>query len=574
MGRRFRLLLILALMALSFSFLFPTLKWYAWTPEDKKEVSSSSSNQIRSYALRKADEDLDYLSSLDPNEPIPKDFQFLIDQAKDRFRLERKPLPKKWSIRDVLSSYAGEEDILFEIESKYRDEIFALKEMRDKRIVQLGLDLLGGMYVAIEADLAELEATQDKALTTEEKEDAIRRALEILNNRIDQFGLVEPRIRRESSNRIIVEIPGIADPGRMNAFIKGKGNLNFNIVDEEAFDAFKEYQRANPGDFLNLDGTLKDPEVIPKGTAVRGVYEKDNYGVDQLKGYTVIKEEIGLSGTYIRDAQVGRDQITNQPIVNFFLTGEGGDIFYKLTSENVDKMLAVVLDDKVKATARIAEPIRDSVRVTGFGETEANDLALVLRTGALPVPLRIVNQQAIGASLGEDAIRQGLLAISVGFLLVIVFMIAYYKLAGLIADLALILNLYFIVSVLSVFNFTLTLPSIAGLILTVGMAVDANVIIFERIKEEYRTGKSVSASIKSGFSKAFWTIMDANITTFIAALALSQLGKGSIQGFAITLAIGIVFSVFTALFVSRLIFEFSADILKMKSLNVSWRPVR
>ena len=574
MGRRFRLLLILVLMAVSFSFLLPSLKWYAWTQEDQKEISSSSSNQIRSYALRKANEDFERLSSLDPQEPIPKEFQFLIEHAKERFRLERKPLPKRWSVRDILSSFAGKEDILYEIENKYREEVFALKEMRNSRIVQLGLDLRGGMYVAIEADLEELEKTQEKSLSVEEKEDAIRRALEILNNRIDQFGLVEPRIRRESNNRIIVEIPGVADPGRMNTFIKGKGNLNFHIVDDDALSAFKEYQSTRPGDFLDPDGSLKDPDVIPKGNAVRGVYEKDNYGVDQLKGYTVIQEEIGLSGTYIRDARVGRDQITNQPTVNFFLTSEGGDIFYKLTSENVDKILAVVLDDKVKATARIAEPIRDSVRVTGFGESEANDLALVLRTGALPVPLRIVTQQAIGATLGEDSIRQGLLAITVGFLLIIIFMVAYYKLAGLIADLALILNLYFVVSVLSVFNFTLTLPSIAGLILTVGMAVDANVIIFERIKEEYRTGKSVSASIKSGFTKAFWTIMDANITTFIAALALSQLGKGSIQGFAITLAIGIVFSVFTALFVSRLIFEFSCDVLKMKRLNVSWRPVR
>jgi preprotein translocase subunit SecD len=270
---------------------------------------------------------------------------------------------------------------------------------------------------------------------------------------------------------------------------------------------------------------------------------------------------------------VSSDPITGKAVVNFFLTGEGGDIFYKFTSENVNKALAVVLGDKVKAQARISEAIRDAVRVTGFSREEANDLALVLRTGALPVPLEIINQEAVGASLGEDAISKGSRAILYGLALVLLFMLVYYTGAGLVADLALILNMFFLVSVLSVFGFTLTLPSFAGIILTVGMAVDANVIIFERIKEEYRTGKSARAAVKAGFSKAFWTVLDANITTFIAALALSQLGKGTVQGFAVTLAIGIVSSMFTALFVSRLVFDFALDVLKINKLSISWRRV-
>jgi preprotein translocase subunit SecD len=303
------------------------------------------------------------------------------------------------------------------------------------------------------------------------------------------------------------------------------------------------------------------------------VYTKDAYGIDQLRGFTVITEQFGLSGNYIRDARVSADPITGRPVVNFFLTSEGGDIFYKFTSDNVNRTLAVVLGDKVKAQARIAEPIRDAVRVTGFEREEADDLALVLRTGALPVPLEVINQQAIGASLGEDAIRIGLQAVTYGFALVILFMLIFYKGAGLIADLALILNLYFMVSVLSVFGFTLTLPSIAGVILTVGMAVDANVIVFERIKEEYRTGKSAKAAVKAGFQKAFWAIADSNITTFIAALALSQLGKGPVQGFAVTLSVGIVSSMFTALVVSRLIFDFATDVLRVSRLSIMWRRV-
>jgi preprotein translocase subunit SecD len=195
----------------------------------------------------------------------------------------------------------------------------------------------------------------------------------------------------------------------------------------------------------------------------------------------------------------------------------------------------------------------------------------VLRTAALPVDLNVNNQQAVGASLGEDSVRQGLQAITLGFILVILFMLVYYRLAGFIADLALVLNLVIIVAILSAFNLTFTLTSIAGVILTVGMAVDANVIIFERIKEEYRLGKSPEASVKAGFRKAFWTIMDANITTFIAALVLSQLGSGPVQGFANTLAVGIVSSMFTALFVSRLIFDFGVEQLKIKKLTIAWR---
>jgi preprotein translocase subunit SecD len=211
--------------------------------------------------------------------------------------------------------------------------------------------------------------------------------------------------------------------------------------------------------------------------------------------------------------------------------------------------------------------------VEGFDAEEARDLALVLRTGSLPVPLEIISQQAIGASLGEDAIRQGINASLLGLSLVILFMMLYYRRAGLNAVIAQILNLYFMVAVLSAFNFTLTLPAIAGLVLTVGMAVDASVLIFERMKEEIRLGKSNQAVVKAGFDRAFWAIADSNITTFIAALVMTQFGKGSIQGFAVTLAVGIVSSMFTAVFVSRLIFDFNLEVLHVKHIRVSWRTV-
>ena len=235
------------------------------------------------------------------------------------------------------------------------------------------------------------------------------------------------------------------------------------------------------------------------------------------------------------------------------------------------KPLAIVLDDRVKSQAAIQTAIRDAVRLTGFGQDEANNIALTLRTAALPVELEVVNQQSIGASLGEDTIRRGLWALLGGLAAVMVFMLIWYKGAGINAVVAQILNIYLMGSILSAFNFTLTLPSIAGFILTIGMAVDANVIIFERMKEELRLGKSRKAAVDAGFNKAFWAIMDSNITTFIAALFLSQLGSGPIQGFAVSLAIGVFSSVFTALFVSRLIFDFGTDVLGSKRLSLSWR---
>jgi preprotein translocase subunit SecD len=256
------------------------------------------------------------------------------------------------------------------------------------------------------------------------------------------------------------------------------------------------------------------------------------------------------------------------------LDTEGAEIFYRLTSANVGKPLAIVLDGRVKSQATIQTAIRDAVRLTGFGQEEANNIALTLRTAALPVELEVVNQQSIGASMGEDAIRQGMYAMIGGIAAILIFMLAFYKTAGINAIVAQILNFYIMFSILSAFSFTLTLPSIAGFILTIGMAVDASVIIFERMKEEIRLGKGRKAVVETGFDKAFWAIMDSNITTLIAALFLSQLGSGPIQGFAVSLSVGIFSSVFTALFVSRLIFDFGTDVLRQKKVSITWSRIR
>ncbi len=580
MKKRYRLLLTIVLMAVAFYFLWPSLKWYFLTPQADKEIAESSRTQIKVYAQDKADEVIKELVAANSDDPLPVKYEFLIEKARARYVEAKTAVPPAWRIRDVLAAYSGRTDLSTDIENHFRDEMFALKDLKNQTL-QLGLDLRGGMYIVLRADFASLESTMGKTLSEREKEDKMTGALEALRSRIDQFGLTEPSIRRQGTDQIVVEIPGTQDPERVRSFIMGKGLLTFQIADTDALQKVKEYEsKKNESQvgtpLLDAKGNIRDPkvlEVIPKGDVLRGVFQKDPYGLDELKGYTVLHEEIGLSGSEVRDAQVARDPITGQPTVNFILSAEGGELFYKLTSANVKKVLAVALDNKVKAQATISEPIRDQVRVTGFKEEEARDLALVLRTGSLPVPLEILSQQAIGASLGEDAIKEGIQASALGLGLVFLFMLAYYRRAGLNAVIAQILNLYFIVAILSVFNFTLTLSAIAGLVLNVGMAVDASVLIFERIKEEMLLGKSTQAVVKAGFERAFWAIADSNITTIIAALVLSQLAKGSIQGFAVTLAIGNIATLFSAVFVSRLIFDFNVEVLKVKRIRVTWRKI-
>lgn len=571
MSKRYRFFIVLATVAVCFAFLYPTLRWYFMVPKEDQALALGSREQIKLYSTRKATADLNELKGLARSGGgVPENLTFLEKAAKANYKLAKLPVPKSWDARAVLAAFASEREALDAIEGKYRDEVLKLKDLHGSA-VQLGLDLSGGMSVVIQANLDSVKERLGRDLTSADREDAMKRGLEVLKSRIDRFGLTEPVIRRQGDNQIYVEIPGAADPERINSIIMGKGNLAFHIVDDDATATFLSYYQANPTTTFDNEGKLIDPTIVPADVVVRGVYTKDRYGLDEFVSYVAIKKDVGLDGNHIKNALVDRDSVTGQPEVTFLLDSEGGEIFYKLTSANVGKSLSIVMDDKVKSRARIQEAIRDSVRLTGFDADEANNIALVLRTAALPVELDVVNQQAIGASLGEDTIRQGFNALLGGILAVLVFMVIFYKGAGINAVTAQLLNLFIMLSVLSAFNLTLTLPSIAGFILTIGMAVDANVLVFERIKEEMLLGKSRKACIEAGFDKAFWAIMDSNITTFIAAIFLSQLGSGPIQGFAVSLAIGVISSVFTALFVSRLMFDFDTDVLGRKKISITWR---
>jgi len=598
-----RLIIVLIVVAVAFAFLFPTIQWYVLTPKEDQATAVGSREQIRDYSRRMAYATLGEIKNKamtgdtadlsgayeivakaarkaykDTKRAVPREMtaEIVAKAARKAYKDTKRAVPREMTASNLLAAFSSERAMFDAIEAKYRERALDLKNLHGNA-VQLGLDLAGGMSVIIQSDLDALSEKLGHTVTAVEREDAMQRAVEVLNSRIDQFGLTEPVIRRQGSDQIYVEIPGTADPDRINSIIMGKGNLAFYIVDSEASSALSSYLSTNPLGVDERTMTVSEPGIVPEGKIVRKVYKKDNYGLDEFTGtYLVLEGKPGLDGSHVQSATVSSDPITGTPETNFVLDKEGGEIFYALTSDNVNKSLAVVLDDRVKSYANIQEPIRESVRITGFDAVEAQNLATLLRTAALPLSLSVANQQAIGASLGEDAIAQGKNAILVGLLAVFVFMFAYYKGAGVNATLAQILNLYIMISVLTAFKLTLTLPSIAGFVLTVGMAVDANVVdanvvIFERIKEEMRDGKSRKAAIEAGFHKAFWAVMDSNITTIIAALFLSQLGSGSIQGFAISLAIGNMTSLFTALFVSKLIFDFETDVLGKKSVSISWR---
>ena len=575
MNKRTRLLVLLAVIALCFVFLWPSISWYARTPKEVQQLALGSTENIKNYAELKAAEDVRTIKKLDLTSAITDEYSWLKKEVSKRYKALDKKVPAELTWKDVLSAYDSELDFMTVFQTRYREEILKAKRWYENS-VKLGLDLSGGMNIIVKADLdAALESMGDAVATenaSDFKKEAMANAIENLASRIDKFGLTSPVIRQQGDDRIYIEIPGAAQADAINTLIMGKGILNFRLVDMDATNAFKAYYAQNPATTFNALGELMDPSVIPADCEVFDEYRKDEYGLDERYDWVVVKKEIALDGQHVKSAIVGSDEFTNQPEVHFQLDGEGATIFGDFTGAHVGENLAIVSDNKVKSNARIQTAITGgSVSLSGgFSYEEADNIKKVLQTAWLNVPLEVESQQVVGASLGEDAIRAGAKAILLGLGLILIFMLIYYQASGINAVVAQVLNLFMMFSILSAFNLTLTLSSIAGMILTIGMAVDANVLVFERIKEELRQGKSRPAAIAMGFDNAFWAIMDSNITTFIAAIFLSQLGTGAIQGFAVSLAIGVVSSVFTALFVSRLIFDFDTDVLHAKKVSIGW----
>ena len=578
MSKRGRFFLILAVLVLCFVFLWPSIKWYGLTPKEVQAMALSSLEKIKDYSVYIASEEVNTLFALvkaDPSSLVDSKYDFLIKQAKKNYKEKGKSVPKDFTVKELLAGFDSRAALTAEIESYYRDEILAAKKHYNNS-VKLGLDLSGGMSIVVKADLEAAVASQGDLLPAESipafKQQVMENVIETLTSRVDRFGLSEPVIRQQGEDRIYIELPGAADSSRINSIIMGKGILNFREVYEEETEVFNAYYLANPSKVFASNGELLDLSLIPADAEVLGLYQKDEYGLDERVSYVVVSKELLLDGKHLKSTAVTKDSNMGEPQVALSLDSDGADIFADYTASHIGEAVAIVSDDKVKSYGTIQSAIPNGqVAISNLTLTEANELVKTLQSAWLDVPLSVESQQVIGASTGEKQIKEGLFAIAFGLLAVMVFMLVWYKGAGVNAVVAQILNLYIMFSILSAFNMTVTLPSIAGMILTIGMAVDANVIIFERIKDEMRLGKGRAAAIQAGFAHAFWAIMDSNITTFIAAIFLSQFGSGSIQGFAVSLAIGVVSSVFTALIVSKLIFDFNTDVLKKQKISISWR---
>ena len=365
------------------------------------------------------------------------------------------------------------------------------------------------------------------------REQVIGQSLEIVNRRVNETGTKEPIVQRQGTSRVLLQVPGLSDPEHLKSLLGRTAKMTFHLVDTTVPAADLERNIAPPG-----------TRIVPN----------DQKGKDGRSVRYALFSRVEISGDMLTDAHASYDDQTGEPIVLFRLNSTGARRFSEGTTQNVGKPFAIVLDNKVITAPVIRSPIMaGSGYISGNFTTEsANDLALLLRAGALPAPLKIIEERSVGPSLGADSIAAGTKASIIAIGMVVVFMLVFYGLFGLFADIAMIVNAFMTLALLSLFEATLTLPGIAGIVLTVGMAVDANVLIYERMREEVRGGKSVHTAIEDGFRMAFGTIFDSHITTFVAAILLFQFGTGSVKGFAVTLAIGIVCSLFTAVLVTRL----------------------
>jgi preprotein translocase subunit SecD len=398
--------------------------------------------------------------------------------------------------------------------------------------------------------LATLKIRDKRA--TEIKKMAVEQSLETIRNRVDQFGISEPEIIPQGTDRIIVQLPGVKDTARAKSLIGRTALLEFKLVDDEH----------------SLDDALKGN--IPEGSVVAYESRMDRTSGRRSQNPLLLKNKSLLTGDAIEGAKVQISDRFGQPHVSLKFNAQGSKDFDRITGENVKKRLAIILDGMVHSAPVIQERISGGqAQITGsFTMEEATDLAIVLRAGALPAPVNILEERTVGPSLGQDSIEKGTWSSIIAAILVLLFMIFYYRWSGVIADVALAMNMLLLLAIMVVFRATLTMPGIAGIALTIGMAVDANVLINERIREELRLGKTPRAAIEAGYTKAFLTIFDSNVTTLVAALFLFGFGTGPVKGFAVTLTIGIVVSMFTAIVVTRIIFDYLIWNRKVQRISI------
>ena len=429
--------------------------------------------------------------------------------------------------------------------SKPEAERTKLESLGEKpqRLLNLGLDLRGGSSLLLELDVSKLS-------DREPLNEAMARAIEIIRNRIDQYGVGETSITRQGDKWILVQLPGVANPAAAEALIGKTAMLEFHIVKNDTAGAEKAIEKLESMEEpYDQDGVLKPEiaELLPEGYTI--FRTKDG-------GYYMVDKEAKVTGADLDDAHLTMYGDNGYPEVSFSFNAEGARKFGQLTGSNLQKQLAIVLDNTIQSAPVVQSRISKEGRITGtFTLEEARQLTIVLKAGALPAPVRVIEKRTIGPTLGEDSIKSGLSASLYALLAILLFMMIYYKWAGFISDIALVLNLVLLMAIMSYFSATLTLPGIAGIILSLAMAIDANVLIIERMREEKLLGKPITTIIQLGYDKAWSAIFDSNITTIIVGCCLLQFGTGPVKGFAVTLIIGLTVSLFTAVFVTRAIYE-------------------
>jgi len=443
--------------------------------------------------------------------------------------------------------------------------------------INLGLDLQGGMHLVLRANFDSIQKKLGRELSEKDRSDITQQALELIRSRIDKFGVSEPSIRPRGNEAIEIQLPGVKDPAGVKKAIGTTGSLEYRLVDDKYTELAIAWLKNNykekelPSDPVELKSLLSKISMeikLPENLEALFYYKRVKDSGNIVPEYPmVLLKEIALKGTDIKEAMVDKDEY-NQVVVAFKTTADGAAKFADATSEkNHGKKLAIVLDEKIRNAPNIKDTIGSGSGTIsgGFAYEEAQTLARVIKEGALPVDLKIIEERSVGPSLGQDSIEAGVKSFVVGLTAIIIFMVLYYKWAGVIANFGLFLNLIFMMAVLSLLGYTLTLPGIAGFVLTMGMSVDANVIIYERIKEELKKGKSVRMAINAGFDRGFWTIFDSNLCTLLAAFIMYEFGTGPIKGFAVSLFVGLLASMFVALYITRFTYEIlSLDKKKIK----------
>lgn len=516
----------------------------------------------------------------------------------------------------------GTPQLVYELAGQYADTTLQnIINVADERALQNGTDFINELvqefeqrdsnarlsrYFRSDADNINRRSTNEEIqqYLESQRDDAVERAIDIIRTRVDRYGVTEPSILKQGNNRVVVELPGVANKERVRSLLKGTARLEFRLAapPEDLNSARKQIvgyfdQQAASGDttdtaqvqngqnalmqvlnprprnqyvfgYAAADDTARVNELLNR-TEVQDMIPRNT---DLLWGATPfqttqqgtemfeligVRESVEMTGEVIEEAQVTFDATTNAPQVSMNMNSEGARRWARITGANIGKPIAIVLDGYVYSYPNVNTKIANGRSVIeGIGEvTEAEDLVNILLSGALPAPLDIVEERTVGATLGEASIQSGFYSVFIGLVCVAIFMIAYYHRGGAIADLALLLNIVFILGILASFNATLTLPGIAGIVLTIGMAVDANVLIFDRIREEQRTGKTLRAAIDSGYANAMSAIVDANVTTFFVGIILFSFGVGPIKGFAVTLMAGIVSSLFSAIVITRVVVD-------------------